>query len=35
LAGTVWDEVLDTEHAVVIRTYFERWPHRNGGREKC
>jgi transposase len=26
LAGTVWDEVFDTEHAVVIRTYIERWP---------
>ena len=29
MAGTVWDEVLDTEHAIVVRTYIERWPRRN------
>jgi hypothetical protein len=23
LAGPVWDEVLDTEHAVVVRTYVD------------
>jgi transposase len=34
LAGTVWDEVLDTEHAVVVRTYIERWPRRNSEPEK-
>jgi transposase len=34
LAGTVWDEVLDTEHAVVVRTYIERWPRRNRDPEK-
>ena len=34
LAGTVWDEVLDTEHAVVIRTYIERWPRKDLPAEK-
>ncbi|MGH3410443.1 MAG: transposase family protein, partial [Streptosporangiaceae bacterium] len=34
MAGTVWDEVLDTEHAVVIRTYVERWPRKNRAPEK-
>jgi transposase len=34
LAGTVWDEVLDTEHAVVIRTYIERWPRKGRPPEK-
>jgi transposase len=35
LAGTtVWDEVLDTEHAIVVRTYIERWPRRNREPEK-
>lgn len=29
MAGTVWDEVFDTEHAVVIGTYIERWPHKD------
>ena len=24
MAGSVWDEVLDTEHAVVVRTYIEQ-----------
>jgi transposase len=34
LAGSVWDEVLDTEHAVVIRTYVERWPRKDRPPEK-
>jgi hypothetical protein len=34
LAGTVWDEVLDTEHPVVIRTYIERWPRKDRAAEK-
>lgn len=34
MAGTVWDEVLDTEHAVVIRTYVERWPRKDRAPEK-
>ena len=34
LAGSVWDEVLDTEHAVVIRTYIEHWPRRGRPPEK-
>jgi transposase len=34
VAGTVWDEVLDTEHAVVVRTYIERWPRRDRAPEK-
>ena len=34
MAGTVWDEVLDTEHAIVVRTYIERWPRRNREPEK-
>jgi transposase len=33
-AGSVWDEVLDTEHAVVTRTYIERWPRRDRPDEK-
>lgn len=33
-AKTVWDEVLDTEHAVVIRTYVERWPRKDRPDEK-
>jgi transposase len=32
--GTVWDEVLDTEHAVVLRTYIERWPRGDRPEEK-
>ncbi len=32
--GTVWDEVLDTEHAVVVRTYVERWPRKDRPDEK-
>lgn len=34
MAGSVWDEVLDTEHAVVVRTYIERWPRRDRPPEK-
>jgi transposase len=34
LAGSVWDEVLDTEHAVVVRTYIERWPRKDRLPEK-
>jgi transposase len=30
----VWDEVLDTRHARVIRTYIERWPRKEGLPEK-
>jgi transposase len=30
----VWDEVLDTEHVQVLRTYIERWPRRRGPEEK-
>jgi transposase len=30
----VWDEVLDTEHAVVVRTYIEQWPRRDRAPEK-
>lgn len=34
MAGSVWDEVLDTEHVQVLRTYIERWPRRKGLWEK-
>lgn len=34
MAGSVWDEVLDTEHAVVVRTYIEQWPRRDRPPEK-
>lgn len=34
MAGSVWDEVLDTEHAVVVRTYIEHWPRRDRAPEK-
>ena len=30
----MWDEVLDTEHAVVVRTYVERWPRKDRPPEK-
>ena len=30
----MWDEVLDTEHAVVVRTYIERWPRKDRPPEK-
>jgi transposase len=32
--GSIWDEVLDTEHAIVVRTYIERWPRKNRVPEK-
>jgi transposase len=34
VSGSVWDEVLDTEHAVVVRTYIERWPRKDRAPEK-
>lgn len=34
MAGSVWDEVLDTEHVQVLRTYIERWPRKKGPDEK-
>ena len=34
MAESVWDEVLDTEHAVVVRTYIEHWPRRDRAPEK-
>jgi transposase len=34
VAGSVWDEVLDTEHAVVMRTYIEQWPRKDRRPEK-
>jgi len=34
VAGSVWDEVLDTEHVQVLRTYIERRPRRRGPEEK-
>lgn len=34
MAVTVWDEVLDTEHVQVLRTYIERWPRKQGPDEK-
>jgi transposase len=34
LSGSVWDEVLDTEHAVVVRTYIEQWPRKDRRPEK-
>jgi transposase len=30
----VWDEVLDTEHATVVRTYIELWPRKDRVPEK-
>ena len=30
----MWDEVLDTEHAVVVRTYIEQWPRKDRRPEK-
>jgi transposase len=32
--GSIWDEVLDTEHVIVVRTYIERWPRKNKPPEK-
>jgi transposase len=34
VAGSVWDEVLDTEHVVVVRTYVEHWPRKDRAPEK-
>jgi len=34
VARTVWDEVLDTEHVQVLRTYIEQWPRRGRLPEK-
>ena len=34
MAGSVWDQVLDTGHAVVVRTYIEQWPRKNRAPEK-
>jgi transposase len=34
MGGSVWDEVLDTEHAVVVRTYIEQWPRKDRAPEK-
>ncbi len=34
MSGSVWDEVLDTEHAVVVRTYIEQWPRKDRRPEK-
>ena len=34
MGGSVWDEVLDTEHAVVVRTYIEQWPRKDRVPEK-
>lgn len=34
MAGSVWDEVLDTEHVRVVRTYIEQWPRRDLPPEK-
>jgi hypothetical protein len=34
MAGSVWDEVLDCEHVVVVRTYVERWPRKDRAPEK-
>lgn len=32
--GSIWDEVLDTEHATVVRTSIERWPPKKRAPEK-
>jgi len=32
--GSIWNDILDTEHAVVVRTYIERWPRRECPPEK-
>ena len=33
-SGSIWDEILDTAHVVVVRTYIERWPRRDRAPEK-
>jgi hypothetical protein len=30
----VWDEIFDTEHVEVVRTYIERWPRKDRAPEK-
>jgi transposase len=32
--GSVWDEILDTRHVSVLRTYIERWPRKGKPPEK-
>jgi transposase len=32
--GSIWDDILDTEHAVVTGTYIERWPRQGRPPEK-
>jgi transposase len=32
--GSIWDEILDTEHVTVLRTYIERWPRKDKSPEK-
>jgi transposase len=32
--GSIWNDILDTEHAVVVRTYIEQWPRRDRPPEK-
>ncbi len=34
LDRSIWDDILDTEHAVVTGTYIERWPRRERPPEK-
>ena len=33
-SGSIWNDILDTDHAVIIRTYVERWPQRDRPPEK-
>jgi transposase len=33
-AGSVWDEIFDTEHVEVVRTYAGRWPRKGREPEK-
>src|ERR1035437_10054704 len=33
-AGSVWDEIFDTAHVEVVRTYIERWPRKDRAPEK-
>ena len=32
--GSIWNDILDTEHVVVLRTYVEQWPRKNRPPEK-
>ncbi len=32
--GSVWDEILDTQHVEVVRTYIEQWPRQGRSPEK-